>query len=125
MRYRKLSPTGDYTFGQSQQNFWINSPNGVAQSVQTNLELFLGEWYLDQTAGVPYFQGVLGNYSQAVADQTEQDYVSNIFGVSAIVNFASTLNPITRQYTITLLRIQTIYSTTVVTVIDTTISEGL
>ena len=114
MRYRKLSPTGDYTWGSGQLNFLIDSPEAVGQFVQTNLLLWLNEWYLDTTAGVPYIQGVLGKHGQATADQTIQDYVSNLFGVVDIINFVSTLDPVKRLYAITTLEIDTIYGPTTV-----------
>lgn len=33
---------------------------GVAQSLRVRLAMFKGEWFLDQTAGVPYYQDLLG-----------------------------------------------------------------
>lgn len=118
MRYRQLSPTGDYTFGASQLNLLIDSPATVGQSVLTNLELFFGEWYLDTTVGVPYFQGILGKNSQALADSIIQDYVANIFGVTGIVNFESELSPSTRSYRITNLTVDTIFGVTIVPLSD-------
>lgn len=39
MRYRVLSPTGDYTFGQGPGEFLVNSPAAVAQAIGTRLRL--------------------------------------------------------------------------------------
>ena len=114
MRYRKLSPTGDYTFGSGGQlNFYIDTPSAVGQSVKTNLELWLGEWYLDTSLGVPWTQGVLGKHGQAVADQLIQDYVTTIFGVVDISSYTSTLEPSTRKYSVSM-NIDTIYGPTAV-----------
>ena len=89
MTVRQLSPTGDFTFGQSQLNFLSNSPQAVAQVVQTSLLLWLGEWYLDQTLGMPWIQGVLGKHNQATADITVQDYILGVQGVTDITKYAS------------------------------------
>ena len=75
MKIRQQSATGDYTFGQSLQNFYIDQPQGVGLAVKCALLLWLGEWYLDNTIGVPYLQGILGKHSQALADSTIQNQV--------------------------------------------------
>ncbi len=59
-RVRKLDANRDYSFGQGNINFWINSPFGVAQNVETRLGLWEGEWFLDKTRGTPYSQEILG-----------------------------------------------------------------
>ena len=44
MRVRRLSATGDYTFGQSQANFWVNKALGVGQNVAAISQLSDQEW---------------------------------------------------------------------------------
>ncbi len=112
MRYRTLSPTGDYTFGQGQLNFLINSPEAVAQVVQTSLLLWLGEFYLDLTVGMPYPEGVLGKHSKDQADQTIIAYIESQQGVVDIENFSSTINPNNRKYTSVSGTLNTIYGPT-------------
>lgn len=111
MRIRKLSSTGDYTFGSGLLNFWIDQPEGVAQVVQTSLLLWLGEWYLDLTIGMPWIQGVLGKHNQATADITVQDYILNIQGVTDIQNFLSTSDQANRKYSASTL-LDTVYGPT-------------
>lgn len=89
MRVRQLSPSGDFTFGASQLNFLVNSPAAVGQIVRTSLLLFLGEWYLDTSIGMPWIQGVLGKHNQATADLTVQDYILGVQGVTDIVEYTS------------------------------------
>lgn len=89
MRVRTLSPTGDFTFGASQLNFLIDSPATVAQIVKTSLLLWLAEWYLDTSVGMPWIQGVLGKHSQDTADLTVQDYILGIQGVTDISQYTS------------------------------------
>lgn len=112
MRYRKLSNTGDYTFGAGQLNFYINSPAAVGQAVKTVLLLWLGEWYLDITTGVPYLEGVLGKHSQDEADMTMKSQINDVQGVVNIASFQSIIDPVTRKYSIVDLVINTIYGQT-------------
>jgi hypothetical protein len=72
MRVRALSPTGDYTFGRSQGNFLVDSSAAVAQLIRTNLLLWQGEWFLDQTYGMPWSQDVLGVGTKSIYDMVIQ-----------------------------------------------------
>lgn len=111
MRYRKLSPTGDYVFGNGQDDFYVNVPETIGQLVKTGLLLWLGEWFLDSSLGTPYMQGILGKYSQAQADTTIQNQALNTFGVVDVTNYVSVLDPVTRAESISF-NIDTIYGPT-------------
>lgn len=112
MRYRKLDPNNDYSFGNGQLDFWINVPQAVGQAVETGLMLWLGEWFLDTTQGTPYIQGVLGKQTQAVADGTIQNQVlNNTQGVVDISSYASQLDTPTREMSVQL-SVDTIYGPT-------------
>lgn len=120
MQVRKLSPTGDFTFGNGSKNFWVNVPETVGQIVQTSLLLWLGEWYLDVTQGMPWIQGVLGKHNQATADATIQDYINNIQGVTDISAFTSDDNQNSRKYTGEV-TIDTVYGPTTVQIANQTL----
>ena len=111
MRNRKLSPSGDYQFGNSANDFWRDSPDAVAQLVKTSLLLWSGEWYLNLDDGTPFMQSILGKHSKATADATLQDRILNIEGVTSISSFASVVNPETRGYSLSL-TLETIYGPT-------------
>lgn len=113
MRVRALSATGDYTFGQSQANFLVDSSAAVAQLVRTNLLLLQGEWFLDVTYGMPWFQGVLGVGTKNVYDMLIQANVLSTPGVSKILNYSSDLQGRALSVAMTL---QTKFSTEPVTV---------
>jgi hypothetical protein len=98
MRYRKLDPLNDYSFGNGQLDFWDNVPMAVGQAVQTGLMLWLGEWYLDTSQGTPYIQGVLGKQTQAIADGTIQNQIANTTGVVDISSYASEFNTQQRTF---------------------------
>ena len=112
MRYRILDSNGDYSFGNGSQDFYFNVPAAVAQAVQTGLTLWLGEWYLDQTQGMNWLEGVLGKYSQAQADQAVQTQILNTQGVNDIASFSSTGTPGNRNYAVTECTVDTVYGPT-------------
>lgn len=115
VRYRKLTALNDYSFGNNQLDFFINDPEAIGQSVESRLLLWLGEWFLDTEEGTPYAQGVLGKYSEALADATIQDRVLSTDGVTSIDNYQSQLNPDTRLLTVQF-DLNTIYGPTTVQV---------
>jgi hypothetical protein len=117
MRVRQLSPTGDYAFGSGQANFLVNSPQAVAQIVETYLRLWLGEWYLNTNDGTPWLEGVFGYNSKDEADQTLIQTILGInFGGQQLVqnldNWQSTQDPSTRHYSSLSATLYTIYGQT-------------
>lgn len=101
MRYRKLDSNGDFVFGHGTADYLINSSAAVAQAVLTALELFQGEWFLDNQAGVPYMQQILGYNTQSLYDIILKQVIFNVQGVTGIVSYTSVLNPTTRKLTVT------------------------
>lgn len=93
MRYRALSSSGDYTFGQSQANFLVNDPAAVAQSVSTRLKLWAGEWFLDSREGTPWMQSVLGKNTKDLYDIVIRGRVLGTKYVNAITKYSSFLSP--------------------------------
>ena len=109
MIYRKLTPTGDYTFGKGSGNFLSNSPATVAQAIQTALQLIQGEWFIDTSAGAPYDTRVLGTGTKAIYDQTIQAAILGVQGVSGIAQYLSSIDS-SRSATIQC-TVNTIYGT--------------
>jgi len=93
MRYRKLDPNGDYTFGQQGANFYQNNPDAVAQAIKTNLGLIQGEWFLDVTLGTPYATRILGMGRLTTYDQAIKETILNTLGVRSISNYTSRYDP--------------------------------
>lgn len=89
MRYRALSNTGDYTFGQGAANFLVDSPQAVGQAVRTRLLLMQGEWFLDVREGTPYATQILGEHKQATYDQAIRKQILGTEGVVNIVTYSS------------------------------------
>lgn len=109
MRYRALDENGDYTFGRGAGNFLVNTPDTVRQSIQTRLSLLQGEWYLDLTSGTPWSQEILGKNANGPYDLVIQTRILQTKGVSAIVNYQSSLDTSTRALSVAAL-VQTVYS---------------
>lgn len=99
MRVRAQDSSGDMTFGQSAQNFLVDSPAAVAQIVETTLRLVLGEWYQDLSQGVPYLQGIVGTHSKATADQVLISQITAVDNVTSLTDWDSVIDPVTRKYT--------------------------
>jgi hypothetical protein len=130
LRYRQLSPTGDFQFGAAQADFLIDSPAAVAQAVQTSLRLWLGEWYLNVNDGTPYPESIIGYHSKDDADTAIQAVIlgvaviisstnvpngfspgQSVAGVNGIVNFQSEIDPASRAYSASCV-LNTIYGPT-------------
>lgn len=60
MKYRKLTDTGDYSFGANLNDF-VYDTLAIAQKIKTSLLLFYGEWWEDTSLGIPMFESILGN----------------------------------------------------------------
>jgi hypothetical protein len=99
MRYRKLTSSGDFTFGTS-ADYYVNNPEAVAQAVKTRLELWEGEWFLDVTEGTPYATEVLGEHTQLLYDMAIRNRILGTQGVIGIEDYASDLNRETRALSI-------------------------
>ena len=90
---------GDMTFGQGSANFLVNSPACVAQLIGTRLNLWEGEWFLDQTAGMPWMQNVIGRHTAAEYDQAIREHVLETQGVTGLVSYSSRYDSATRTLT--------------------------
>lgn len=121
MRYRKLTAGGDYTFGQSNLDFYKDI-DAVRQAIQTRLDLYLDTFWRDLSDGLPMFQSILGPSGSAqhlaTIDQIIQARILGTEGVSSVVSYSSTYDRNTRRYSFTA-TVQTIYSETPITVTGT------
>lgn len=115
MRYRKLSPTGDYTFGGGLQNFYIDVPAAVGQAVLTRLKLWRGEWSFDITQGTPYLDSILGKHTKENADQTIQTQTLETQGMTDIQKYVSVQDTVKRSLSVQI-TIDTIYGPSVVNI---------
>lgn len=114
MRYRREDADGDYTFGQGDDTWLINTPETVAQAIKTRFLLWYGQWFLDTTTGTPWIQSVLGKQRPEIYNMAIRRRILETPGVSSITAFDTTVDSNTRRVTFTA-TIETIYGTTTVT----------
>lgn len=114
MRYRREDANGDYTFGQGDDTWLINSPEAVAQAVRTRFLLWYGQWFLDTTEGTPWIQSVLGKQKPETYNLAIRRRILETRGVNSIIAFDTTLNTSSRRVVFTA-TIDTLYGTTTVT----------
>ncbi|MDU5474032.1 MULTISPECIES: hypothetical protein [unclassified Pantoea] len=114
MRYRREDDGGDYTFGQGDDTWLINSPEAVAQAVKTRFLLWRGQWFLDTTEGTPWIQSVLGKQKPETYKLAIRQRILDTRDVNSILSFDTTLNTSSRRVIFTA-TIDTLYGTTTVT----------
>lgn len=100
MRYRALDVNKDMQFGQGSLNFFVNSPDAVAQAARTRLKLEVGEWFLDVTAGTPYRTQVVGYGTQHSRDIAIRNRILGTQGLTEIVAYSSSVD-VNRKFKVT------------------------
>lgn len=114
VRYRREDDDGDYTFGQGDDTWLVNSPEAVAQAIKTRFLLWYGQWFLDTTEGTPWIQSVLGKQRPDTYNLAIRRRILETQGVSSITEFNTEVDGRTRRVTFTA-TVETIYGTTTVT----------
>lgn len=99
MRYRKLDANGDYSFGHSAADFWVDVPDAPAQAVKTRLHLDQGEWFLDAAEGTPWRTKVLGKRTESTRDAVIRSRILGTQGVTGISAYFSDLGRDARAFT--------------------------
>lgn len=100
MIIRKQDSTGDMVFGHSVLDFYSDQVEAVAQLVDTRLNLFLGEWFLDTSEGVDYFGGMERPFNQSGFDLMLRMVILQTPGVVQINSLVVALNRDTREITV-------------------------
>ncbi len=116
LRYRKMTATGDYIFGQSNLDFYRDL-DAVRQAIQTRLDLYLETFWRDLGDGLPMYQSILGQSggtpNLTTIDEIIKTRIAGTRDVSSVVTYASSFDRNTRRYSFTA-TVQTVYSETVV-----------
>ena len=93
--------TGDLVFINGQRPVTQLQADVVAQRLRITLYTFYGEWFLDDTIGVPYIQQIFTKVSKkSTVDLIFQGIISADPGVIEILSFTSSISP-QRGYTMT------------------------
>lgn len=101
IRVRKQSNEGDYVFGGSSQDFFVEA-EAVTQIILTRLKLLKNEWWEDIEDGLPLFQSILdssGNQDNLKGvDLLVQERILGTPDVQGITDFTSVFESDTRTY---------------------------
>ena len=100
MRVRKLDSNGDMTFGNSGADYYVNDPIGVAQIVSTRLRLWIGQWFLNRSDGMPWLTKVIGKRTEDTRDAAITNRIFSTPGVLSIAAYESQLNRDTRVFAV-------------------------
>lgn len=86
------------------ENFDFQLIDGVDQITQNTgirLRFFLGEWFIDITQGIPYYQEIFKKSpNQIQVDNIIKNEIITTFGIEEILSYTSDYNQRTRLFTV-------------------------
>lgn len=87
----RLNLEGDIDITSGRLNLIKSEASLAAQRLKIKFGLFLGEWFLDLSQGVPYLQNILrrGSQSKEVADSIFTSIILNDPSISSLNSFES------------------------------------
>ncbi|WP_432783736.1 hypothetical protein QZH45_09750 [Pseudomonas corrugata] len=99
MTVRRLDENGDIvTRGQQ----FLSGKEEIAQTVLTRLRLFLGEYFRDITDGTPWYEQILGKFTNlSAAEAALRARIANTPGVIRLTSFSADFDITTRRYSVT------------------------
>jgi hypothetical protein len=109
MRFRGLTPSGDWTFGKGLQSY-AKENYAIMLDILTFLKTFYGECFFNRDWGVPWFD-LLGSKDQTALIYTLRNEILKRYGVVGLTNVEFRLDS-NRQLNVTY-QISTIYSVNV------------
>ena len=108
MRVRRLTPSGDYSFGHGPLDYLPESAAAVAQRVRTRLDLWRGQWFADTSAGTPWETEILGKYTTGTRDLVLRSVILETAGVRSLLAYSSRVDRESRRLVVDA-RVDTIY----------------
>lgn len=92
---------GDLVFTSNVLTF-VEGADEVVQRLRQRLRTFFGEWFLNTSLGIPYFQEILKkNPQQGVVDAILKKHIVNTPGVIKLLEYAFETNASARTSTLT------------------------
>ena len=99
MTVRLLDSDGDITTSGRQ---FTTEVEEVAQTVQTRLRLYLGEYFRDVTDGTPWWESILGKQGTLSSKEAIiKNRIVRTEGVTKLIEFKTDFDINTRTYTVT------------------------
>ncbi len=106
-RVRAIDSDGDWTFGQSKNNY-LSGNNAIAQNINTRLNSVLGNCFFDVAAGIDWFN-LLSKKDQTSLNLAIASTILNTDLVTGIKQLFISLNT-ARQFSVSYV-VKTVYST--------------
>ena len=98
MTVHKLDENGDIVTSGVQ---FIRERDEIAQTVETRLRLFLGEYFRDTTDGTPWFESILGKGSAlSNKEAVLRNRIVRTPGVIRLTSFSTDYDLATRRYSV-------------------------
>lgn len=73
--------------------------DAIRQNIIQRLRTYLGEWFLDNRVGVPFYQQILvKNPNKGVIDGIFQNTILGTAGMQSLNKYSSSINTVTRQF---------------------------
>lgn len=75
--------------------------NEIMQNLSIRLKFFLGEWYLDITQGLPYYQIIFSKNANLIqVESLIKNEILNTRGITEIIDFQSDYEPRGRIFSV-------------------------
>ncbi|SEO76201.1 hypothetical protein SAMN02800692_1983 [Luteibacter sp. UNC138MFCol5.1] len=100
MRVRRIDSDGDWTFGAGRASY-ADRTESVAQRVKTRLLSLQGDWFLDLSHGLPWFDLIERPADLAKVERAVKAQILRTDGVRRITAFSMSVDPGTRAMAIT------------------------
>jgi hypothetical protein len=111
--YRALDANGDPIWGQGQANY-LAGIQAVALLIQTRLNLFLGEWFLNLQDGLPLWSILAQNADVTTINALIQQRIQATPYVISASNVSGTFDAATGEFSYSA-QVQTVFGATTVT----------
>lgn len=79
----KLDASGNLVVGTDLQ--WTSGIAGVIQSCRIKLEMFKGEWFLDRTKGISWWEEILGQKPDVAIAAITSEFYEALMGVEDVI----------------------------------------
>lgn len=84
MIVRSLDQAGDWTFGQSRNNYFTGNM-AIAQNILTRVSSFVGDCFFALNAGIDWWN-LLGSKNQIALELSVSSIILNTYGVTGILD---------------------------------------
>jgi hypothetical protein len=99
----RVIPSGDLQISDEGDLVLVGGVDYVRQKMLARFKFFLGEWFLDQREGIPYFKHVFTkNPDLRVIRSVFRQVALSVHGVSSLLKFDVVYTPSTRSLAINL-----------------------